>query len=365
MSLSSWQQLRYGRQAILDGVGVEGQKKLSQASVLIIGVGGLGCPASLYLTAAGVGTLGLIDPDVVSESNLHRQVLYTSADVGQPKVAVAETKLKALNPEIKITSYQQALTADNALALIQQYDLVLDGTDNFATRYLVNDACVLAKKVNVYGSILRFEGQVSLFGADNGPCYRCLFPVPPEAGTIPNCAEAGVIGTLPGIVGTTQANEAIKWILGIGEPLIGQLMLYDALSAEWNKLSVEVNFDCPICGHSPTITELKEEVVSCSLEAAYPSMSIAEFKQKYATGTLNLLDVRSNQETQLGCIENAICIPLAELTDRMGEMASLKEQPLVVTCQKGPRAEKAYWLLKENGFKRVCLLDGGMEAYLR
>ncbi len=365
MTLSQAQQLRYGRQAILPEVGVEGQNKLLQAKILVVGIGGLGCPASLYLAAAGIGTLGLIDPDLISESNLHRQILYTTQDVGKPKVEVAKERLSALNPDCDVQIYHSALTTENALSLFESFDLIIDGTDNFATRYLVNDACVLANRVNIYGSILRFEGQVSVFADKKGPCYRCLFPNPPDVGSIPNCAEAGVIGTLPGTIGVAQANEAIKWILGAGEPLVGKLMLYDALSAEWVRLSTDKNPQCLLCGEAPTITSLQSENVSCTTfaqEVEY--LSAAEFKQCQHKEKRLVLDVRTESETALACIENAICLPLSQLEERISELAGLEYKNLVITCQKGPRAERAVLILQSYGFKKLTLLTGGMEAYL-
>ena len=358
---------RYSRHLILPEVGQAGQDKLLGARVLIVGMGGLGCPAALYLTAAGVGHIGLLDFDTVESSNLQRQVLYTTADQGRPKVEVAAQRLSALNPDVQLVPIHQRLTADNALDLFSQYDLVMDGTDNFPTRYLVNDACVLARKVNVYGSILRFEGQVSVLAHAEGPCYRCLFPVPPKPGEVPNCAEAGVLGVLPGLMGTAQALEAMKLILGVGKPLIGRLQVLDALGMDWQTLQVKKNPDCPVCGDHPTIVTLTEIPFVCTppgdIESASPTQ-VADYVRS-APEEYVLLDVRNEVETRAHAIPQAVNIPLDQLATRLDEVRSWEDKTIVVYCQGGVRSLKAASLLTENGIKRIINLEGGMNRWQR
>jgi len=361
---------RYSRQMILSQVGKQGQERLFAAKVLVVGLGGLGCPSALYLTAAGVGQLGLLDFDVVDASNLQRQVLYTTQDVGQPKASVAARRLKSLNPDVRTTEYNQRLTADNAIEIISDYDYILDGTDNFPTRYLVNDACVLAKRVNVYGSILRFEGQVSVLGHQDGPCYRCLFPAPPSPGDIPNCAQAGVLGVLPGLIGTTQATEAIKLILGIGEPLIGRLLLLDALGLNWRSMQVQRHPNCPICSTHATISQLEEIDFSCESDSESDqeilSLTPAEIGQRIGQSPDDfvLLDVREVFETEISSIPAAVNIPLGQLDDRVADIQAWHDKTIIVFCQKGMRSLKAIQLLQAKGITNLINMHGGMDRWL-
>ena len=355
---------RYNRHLILPEVGVEGQKKLKDARVLCIGAGGLGCPASLYLAAAGVGTIGLVDFDVVDESNLQRQILYTTDDVGTPKLEAAKRRLTALNPSLNVELFEERLTSKNALALFERFDVVLDGTDNFPTRYLVNDACVLTGKPNAYGSIFRFEGQASVFGAKDGPCYRCLYPEPPPPGLVPSCAEGGVLGVLPGVIGTIQAVEAIKLILGAGKPLVGRLMLFDALGMEWRTLKLKKNPSCPICGEKPTIKALIDYEAFCGLkepQAKIPEISVEELKGRIDKGLpMLLVDVREPHEYEIARIHGAKLIPLAALPQRLSELDRAAE--IVVHCKMGGRSAKAVKLLLEQGYKAVNVA-GGINAW--
>jgi sulfur-carrier protein adenylyltransferase/sulfurtransferase len=357
---------RYSRQVILPEVGEAGQERLLEAKVLIVGLGGLGCPAALYLTAAGVGELGLVDFDQVDITNLQRQVLYTSADAGKPKVSTGAQRLRELNPDIKIFEYPQRLSACNALDIISQYDYVIDGTDNFPTRYLVNDACVLAGKVNVYGSILRFEGQVSVLAHAQGPCYRCLFPVPPRPGEVPNCAEAGVFGVLPGLIGTAQATEALKLILGIGDPAIGRLLLLDALGMQWRTMQLARAPDCPICGDHPSIRQVKEIPFVCETDpdevVSIAPREVAERMQEDPDGTL-LLDVRTRVETHISSISGAVNIPLDELEKRVGEVKAWDDKTVFVFCQAGLRSLKAIELLQKEGIQNLVNIEGGISRW--
>ena len=360
------QMKRYSRQVILPEVGEDGQERLLQAKVLIVGLGGLGCPAALYLAAAGVGELGLLDFDQVDVTNLQRQVLYTSRDAGRPKVAIGAQRLRELNPDIEIREYPERLSADNAVGIISQYDYVIDGTDNFPTRYLVNDACVLARKVNVYGSILRFEGQVSVLAHAQGPCYRCLFPTPPRPGDVPNCAEAGVFGVLPGLIGTAQATEALKLILGIGEPMIGRLLLLNALDMQWQTMQVKRAADCPICGDHPSIRQVEEIPFVCAtdtgdVESLAPG-EVAERVQQDPDGTV-LLDVRTRAETAVTSIAGAVNIPLDELESRVGEVKAWNDKTIFVFCQAGMRSLKAIGLLEGAGVQNVVNIDGGIRRW--
>ncbi len=357
---------RYSRHVILPEVGEAGQERLLRAKVLIVGLGGLGCPAALYLAAAGVGELGLLDFDVVDVSNLQRQVLYSGADAGNPKVSVGAQRLRELNPDIEIREYQQRLSADNALDIISQYDYVIDGTDNFPTRYLVNDACVLARKVNIYGSILRFEGQVSVLAHPQGPCYRCLFPTPPWPGDVPNCAEAGVFGVLPGLIGTAQATEALKLVLGIGEPTIGRLLLLDALDMNWRTMQVRRSVNCPICGDRPSIHQVEEIPFACQIdtgdvESLAPG-DVAKRVQQNPDGTM-LLDVRTRAEVHVSCIAGAVNIPLDELEDRVEEVKAWSDKTIFVVCQVGMRSLKAIELLLGVGVQNVINVDGGISRW--
>lgn len=360
---------RYSRHLIMPEVGTDGQRKLKAARVLMIGTGGLGSPLGLYLAAAGVGTLGMVDFDVVDTSNLHRQVLYTDDDVGRPKIEAATERLRGVNPHIDLVPHETRLESSNALELFEDYDLVVDGTDNFPTRYLVNDACVLSGKPNVYGSIFRFEGQVSVFWGAEGPCYRCLFPEPPPPGLVPSCAEGGVLGVLPGIIGALQANEAIKLILGEGEPLIGRLLLFDALRMRFRELQLKKDPDCPLCSENPTQTELIDYQEFCGIPGDHPEMAAAgfeidvhELKQRLDAGDdVKILDVRNPTEYQICRIEGSELIPLHELPDRLGELDTADD--LVVQCHSGQRSAQATKFLRDMGFSKAVNLAGGIDAW--
>ncbi len=357
---------RYSRHLVLPEVGIEGQTRLRAAKVLVVGAGGLGSPLALYLAAAGVGHLGLIDFDDVDVSNLQRQILYGTSDVGQPKVTAAQTRLADVNPMITIETHRERLSADNALELLARYDVVVDGTDNFTTRFLVNDACVLLGKPNVYGSIFRFEGQASVFWPGRGPCYRCLYPEPPPPGMIPNCAEGGVLGVLPGIVGTLQATEAIKCILGIGESLVGRLLLFDALEMRFRELSVRRDPACPVCGENPSIRELAEVGQTCAAPSAPPvtdhDISVAELKRRLDQGEhLLLLDVRTPQEWAICRLEGAQLIPMQELSGRKEELDPKTE--IVVYCHVGGRSRMAVAFLRQQGFEGARNLAGGIDSW--
>lgn len=377
MPISPEQYRRYQRHLTLPEFGVAGQEKLMQASVLIVGAGGLGCPAALYLAAAGVGTIGIIDFDTVDESNLQRQVLYTTDDLGQPKAATAAQRLQRINPHITVHSHPVRLTRTNVLDIIPAYDLMIDGTDNFATRYLVNDACVLAGKINVYGSIYRFEGQATVFAAPGGPCYRCLFPNPPPPAVVPNCAQAGVLGILPGLIGTIQATETIKIIVGIGQPLIGRMLLFDALAMQWRRLRHERDRNCPVCGDDPSIIELQDYETLCgtygggdmTMEGvnAVREIGAAELKEviEEQTDELVILDVRESYEFDYAAIAGAKLIPLGELPDRVNELTKFKDKLIVAHCHHGVRSAHAIQFLQTRGFKRVKNLAGGIDAWSR
>jgi adenylyltransferase/sulfurtransferase len=350
-------------------VGVEGQRKLKAAKVLCIGAGGLGSPVAMYLTAAGVGTLGLVDFDVVDFSNLQRQILHGTPDVGRSKLASAQDRLRALNPEIGIETYETALSSQNALELFEPYDVIVDGTDNFPTRYLVNDACVLLGKPNAYGSIFRFEGQASVFFAKEGPCYRCLYPEPPPPGLVPSCAEGGVLGVLPGIIGTIQAMETIKLILGIGEPLIGRFLIFDALRMKFRELKLKKDPDCPVCGTHPTVTQLIDYEQFCGIHPAAPEpvavqntatdITSVELKQRLDHGdNLTLVDVREPNEYQINRIPGTVLIPLGDIPKRYTELNPDAE--IVVHCKMGGRSAKAADFLRSVGFKKVLNLKGGI-----
>jgi molybdopterin/thiamine biosynthesis adenylyltransferase/rhodanese-related sulfurtransferase len=368
--LSAAEVMRYSRHLLLPEVGPDGQGKLKAARVLCIGAGGLGSPATLYLAAAGVGTIGIVDFDVVDITNLQRQILYGTSDIGRSKLESARQRLTSLNPHIVIELHPVALNSSNALELVSAYDLVLDGTDNFPARYLVNDACVLAGRPNVYGSIFRFEGQAAVFAAEGGPCYRCLHPEPPPPGLVPSCAEGGVLGVLPGIIGTIQATEAIKLILGIGEPLIGRFLIYDALRMRFRDLTLNKDPDCPVCGINPVIRELRELEAYCTpvREHAEESMAadditVAELKARIDRGDAPLIiDVREPHEHQICRIPGAALIPAGQLAARLSELDSSKE--LVVHCRSGGRSTKAVALLRQQGFTRARNLKGGVLAWV-
>jgi adenylyltransferase/sulfurtransferase len=351
---------------MLPEVGSEGQERLRAASVLLVGAGGLGAPAALYLAAAGVGRLGLVDPDRVEISNLHRQVLYGTSDERRPKVETAAERLRALNPEVEVIAYPFRFEADNALGLLSGYDLVLDGTDTFETRYLVNDASVLAGVPNVYASVSRFEGQASVFGAGGGPCYRCIFEAPPPPGLIPSCAEGGVLGVLPGLLGLVQATEALKLLLGIGEPLVGRLLLVDALEMRFRTLHVHKNPDCPVCGASPRITSLRAVPTTCPPPsmATIPEITVRDLHRMREEGNPPfLLDVRGPDEHALANLGGAL-IPLQELPQRLAELEPHRDDPmLVVHCRSGSRSARAVELLRQHGYANAVNLKGGILAW--
>jgi len=368
---------RYSRHLIMPEVGVEGQRKLKAAKVLCVGAGGLGSPASLYLAAAGVGTLGLVDFDVVDVSNLQRQILYDTSDVGHPKLASARRRLTKLNPDLNFVEHETALTSANALDIIRQYDMVVDGADNFPTRYLVNDACVLTGRPNVYGSIFRFDGQASVFATKGGPCYRCLYPEPPPPGLVPSCAEGGVLGVLPGIIGTIQATEAIKLILGAGESLAGRLMLFDALAMNVRTMKLRRDPACPICGDHPTITALIDYEQFCGMPsvthaaapapaAASDDTTVEQLKARLdRRDPVWILDVREPREFEICRIPGSTLIPLGDLPKRLVEIPQGPGAPdVIVHCKMGGRSAKAVALLKEKGFTRVSNLGGGILAWI-
>jgi adenylyltransferase/sulfurtransferase len=359
---------RYRRHLSLTEVGVEGQTKLLESRVLLIGAGGLGCPLAQYLAAAGVGTIGIIDFDRVDASNLQRQILYTTADIGRPKVDVARERIEAMNPDVEVHTHAVALTSENALKLLADYDVVVDGTDNFPTRYLSNDACVLLGKPNVHGSVFRFDGQATVFDARYGPCYRCLYPEPPPPGSVPSCAEGGVLGVLPGLIALVQATETVKIISGIGEPLYGRLIQYDALRMEFNEFRLKKDPKCPVCGEQPSVTELIDYQGFCGMgdESAVEiaELSAAAVQSMQARGDdFLLLDVREPDEFTRARIEGSKLIPLGELEDRLAEIRDWKERPVVVHCHHGGRSAKACKLLGDAGFVRVTSLTGGIEAW--
>jgi adenylyltransferase/sulfurtransferase len=360
---------RYSRHLIMPEVGVDGQRRLKAGKVLCIGAGGLGSPAAMYLAAAGVGTIGIVDFDVVDFSNLQRQIIHGTPDVGRSKLASAKDRLQAINPHIDIQTYEAALSSDNALKFFEPYDVILDGTDNFPTRYLTNDACVLLKKPNAYGSIFRFEGQASVFATTDGPCYRCLYPEPPPPGLVPSCAEGGVLGVLPGIIGVIQATEAIKLITGIGEPLIGRFLIYDALRMRFRELKLKKDPDCPVCGTHPTVTKLIDYEQFCGLHPAQETGAVSgssateitsvELKQRLDRGEkLTLLDVREPNEYQINRIPGNVLIPLGEVPRRYAELDQNTE--MVVYCKSGARSGRAADFLRSVGFKRVLNLKGGI-----
>ncbi len=383
VELGSAETLRYARHLVLPEVGEAGQRRLKAARVLVVGAGGLGSPVSLYLAAAGVGTLGLVDDDVVDASNLQRQVLYGESDLGRPKLEAARDRLRDLNPHIDIVLHPERLTSENALRIIGDYDIVVDGTDNFPTRYLVNDACVLLGKRNVYGSILKFDGQVSVFGGD-GPCYRCLFRQPPPPGLVPSCAEGGVLGVLPGIIGSLQALETVKLITGAGDPLVGRLLLFDGLTLRWRELQLRRNPECPVCGEHPTVTELIDYDVFCGVDAdgdthdgagdamaedevsdeVPDEIGAAELKRRLDEGAdLDLIDVREPFEWRIFNLEEhgARLIPLNQLESRLGELDPGRE--IVFYCRSGARSGNVTRFLRQQGFDRARNLTGGVLAW--
>jgi molybdopterin/thiamine biosynthesis adenylyltransferase/rhodanese-related sulfurtransferase len=362
---------RYSRHLIMPEVGVEGQKRLKAARVLLIGAGGLGSPLGLYLAAAGVGRIGLVDFDVVDFSNLQRQVLHGTADVGRPKLHSARDRLQAINPEVRIDLFETRLSSANALQLFEPYDIIIDGTDNFPPRDLVNDACVLLKKPNVYGSIFRFDGQASVFYPGRGPCYRCLYPEPPPPGEVPSCAEGGVLGILPGLIGCIQATEAVKLILGKGSPLIGRLVLYDALAMSFREFKVRRNPKCPACGDHPTVTKLIDYEQFCGVRGqetapvaagADGDTTVEELKARLDRGDkVLILDVRNPPEFQICRIPGSTLLPLPDLPQRVGELDRNRE--MVVHCKSGMRSQKAIAFLRQQGFTNLKNLQGGILAW--
>ena len=380
--LSPAEHLRYGRHLVIPEVGPEGQRKLKAARVLLVGAGGLGSPLALYLAAAGVGRLGVVDFDRVEASNLQRQLLFGEADLGRDKVAAAAERLRAVNPHVEVEQHATRLTAENTLELLRPYDVIADGSDNFATRYLVNDACVLLGKPDVWGAVQRFEGQLAVFWAARGPCYRCLFPEPPPPGAVPSCAEAGVLGVLPGIVGALQASEVLKLLLGIGEPAVGRLVVFDALRLRFRELQVRKSPACPICSAEPTqrglveyhelcgegATKREERVMAegTSFESAWEGLEVeaADLQRWRLEGRdLQLLDVRQPVEHSIAAISGATLIPMPELPARLGELD--RARPVVVHCHHGPRSLHATQWLRGQGFPRVLSLAGGIDAWSR
>ena len=366
---------RYSRHLIMPEVGRDGQRRLKASSVLCIGAGGLGSPAAMYLAAAGVGRIGIVDFDVVDFSNLQRQLLHSTGDVGRSKLQSAKDRLHGLNPHVQIDTYETALSSENALTLFEPYDVILDGTDNFPTRYLVNDACVLSGKPNAYGSIFRCEGQASVFAVKGGPCYRCLYPEPPPPGLVPSCAEGGVLGVLPGIIGVIQATEAIKLMLGIGEPLIGRFLIYDALKMKFRELKLRKDPECPVCGTNPTVTRLIDYELFCGIHPEPPQVpstgaavneweiTPVELKRRLDAGDdLFILDVREPNEYQINRIEGSTLIPLGELPRRYQELDRNRE--IIAQCKVGGRSARAVDFLRSVGFTRVKNLRGGILEWI-
>ncbi len=362
---------RYSRHLILPEVGMEGQQKLKAARVLCVGTGGLGSPLAFYLTAAGVGTLGLVDFDVVDASNLQRQIIHSTKDIGRKKLDSAEEKLTALNPAIKIVKHETMLTSANAMEILKDYDIVADGTDNFPTRYLVNDACVLLGKPNVYGSIFRFEGQASVFATKEGPCYRCLYPEPPPPGLVPSCAEGGVLGILPGLIGVIQATEVIKLILGKGDSLIGRLLLVDALTMRFRELKLRKNPECPVCGQNPTVTELIDYQHFCGIvpetpeeknvKNGIPQLTVKELKRRIDAGEdVYILDVREPYEYRIAHLGGTL-IPQTDVPNRLDEID--RDREIIVQCRSGVRSQRIAEFLKQQGYPRVANLAGGILAW--
>ena len=364
--------LRYSRHLLIPEVGLEGQRKLKNSSVLIVGTGGLGSPVALYLAAAGIGRIGLVDYDVVDSSNLQRQVIHGTSTIGKLKVDSAKSKLLDLNPDIQVDTYNEPYTSENALRIAKDYDIILDGTDNFPTRYLTNDVAVFLGKPNVYASIYRFDGQVSVFYAKEGPCYRCLFPEPPPPGLVPSCAEGGVLGVLPGTIGTIQATEALKVLLGIGEPLIGRLLLYNALDMTFDFVKLKKNPNCRVCGPNADIKELIDYEEFCGVPShdheegsagAGFDITAPELAERVKTNHLKLLDVREPHELEISALPNAVNIPLGQLAGRLSELNSADE--MVVFCKGGTRSARALELLASAGFKKVKNLKGGINAWAK
>ncbi len=367
--LSNQEVLRYSRHLLMPEVGLEGQARLKSSSALVIGTGGLGSPVAMYLAAAGVGRIGLVDYDVVDFSNLQRQVLHGTSTIGQRKVLSAQARVNDINPEVQVDVYDEPFTSENAFRIAEPYQVIIDGTDNFPTRYLVNDLCVLTGKPNVYGSIFRFEGQLSVFWAEHGPCYRCLFPEPPPPGLVPSCAEGGVFGVLPGTIGALQASEALKLLLGIGDPMIGRLLLFDALEMSFQELKLKKNPDCRVCSENADVAELVDYEEFCGVPghdrdesrlASQWEIEPVELAQRL--GQIRLIDVREPHELQISQIEGAELIPLGSLAARMHELDSAEE--IVLFCKSGARSARALELLAGAGFRKLKNLRGGINAWV-
>ncbi len=370
IELTSEQLTRYSRHFILPEIGEEGQKKLLRSKVLLIGSGGLGSPIALYLAAAGVGTLGLVDFDKVDLSNLQRQIIHTNDSIGTPKIDSAEKRIKAMNPDTKVVKYEVKITSANALDIIKEYDLVIDGTDNFPTRYLTSDACVFLNKPNIYGSIFRFDGLATVFKSDEGPCYRCLYPEPPPPGMVPSCAEGGVLGILPGVIGLIQATEAVKILCGIGRTLVGRLLVYDALQMTFRELKLKKDPNCPVCGKNPTITGLIDYDQFCGLTRGgaagdgIADISVEDLKKKLdAKEDFVFIDVREPFEYQIAHIEGAKLIPLGVIPDRISELEPFKNKEIVAHCHHGGRSRRALQMLQSRGFKNLKNVAGGIDHW--
>lgn len=365
MSLTNAELLRYSRQLILPEIGRAGQQRLKDSSVLVVGAGGLGSPAALYLAAAGIGSLGLVDADVLELSNLHRQILHGTGGLGRRKAETAAARLRDLNPDTRVEAFDTRLDSSNALELVRRFDLVVDGSDNFPTRYLVNDACVLSGRPYVYGAIFRFDGQVSVFGAPDGPCYRCLFREPPPPGLVPACDIAGVLGVLPGVIGSLQALEALKMLLGIGSPMISRLMCFNALDLEFRELALSRDPDCPVCGEHPTVRELIDYDEFCGTKSdppPGPEISVEELSDALnGNGDLVLVDVREGPEWEICRLEGSVLVPLGQLTTRLQEFDPASD--IVVVCHRGVRSLRAQKMFEEAGFSRVRSLRGGLEEW--
>ena len=368
-NLSPKEFIRYSRHLSLPEVGIEGQKKIKSAKVLLVGIGGLGSPVSLYLAAAGVGTIGMVDYDKVDESNLQRQVLFGMEELGKSKLESAKERLKNLNPNTTFNLHKVALTSENALDIIKEYDIVVDGTDNFPTRYLVNDACVILGKPNVYGSIYRFDGQISVFNYDDGPCYRCLYPAPPPPNLVPSCAEGGVLGVLPGIIGTMQANETLKLILGIGELMVGRFLLFDALSFEFSELKIQKNDDCLVCGNNPKVTKLIDYKQFCGVDSInqkieYDEMEVIELQKLLKNDPPPIiLDVREDFELEISQIDGAVHIPMNQVPKRLEELNP--DNKYVIMCRTGVRSSQICEFLSNQNFRSVANLSGGINEWAK
>ena len=374
MNLSQEQIKRYTRHILLPEIGVEGQKKLLAAKVLVVGAGGLGCPISLYLAAAGVGTIGLVDFDTVDASNLQRQILFTTEDVGKPKVEVAAKRLRALNPDVTVNTYAVALKSDNIMDILKNYDMIIDGTDNFPTRYLTNDAAALQGKPNIYGSIFRFDGQLTVFKTPEGPCYRCLYPEPPPPGEVPSCAEGGVMGAMVGTIGAMQATEAIKLITGVGTSAIGKLVIYNSLDMQFRNLKLRKDPNCPLCGEHPTVKELIDYEMFCGMKVEETQTKETAVKKDEidALGLkvkmdenqdFVLVDVREQNEYDMARIPGSILVPLSQLPNRFHELDKYKGKEIVVHCKMGGRSAKAIAFLKQQGFDNLVNVAGGITGW--